>query len=66
MSSIKNTDMNDGQAKLSPTPRKSERDRKNVSYVQLNKGAVESEDDGGEASKNKKAEAAKKGSLAEV
>ncbi len=30
---------------LSPTPRKSERDRKSISYHKLNKGAPDSEED---------------------
>jgi hypothetical protein len=31
--------------KLSPTPRKSERERKNISYDKLNKGAANSDED---------------------
>jgi hypothetical protein len=46
LSSIKDfIDKDQLQPKLSPTPRKSERDRKNISYDKLNKGAVDSEDE---------------------
>lgn len=54
--------------KLSPTPRKSERDRKNISYDKLNKGALDSEEEAqqqGENSKNRKLEV-KKFSVSEV
>ena len=42
MSNIKGDNSDQYPPKLSPTPRKSERDRKNISYAQLNKGQVDS------------------------
>jgi hypothetical protein len=58
---------NDYAPKLSPTPRKSERDRKNISYDKLNKGAVDSEEESPENGGVKKLKLdAKKGNLAEI
>lgn len=66
MSNITN-DLGDPPAKQSPTPRKSERDRKNVSYVQLMKGEVDLQDEaaGQDDNKQKKLDV-KKGTIQEV
>ena len=42
---MNNLDPNIEPPKLSPTPRKSERERKNISYDKLNKGAANSDEE---------------------
>lgn len=63
-----NTEMNGNPPKLSPTPRKSERDRKNIAYDKLNRcGTVDSEEDTTmNADNNKKKSDGKKMSVAEI
>lgn len=45
LNNIKEYNDKDHAPGKSPTPRKSERDRKNISYDKLNKGAVDSDDE---------------------
>ena len=72
MSTIKES-LNDPKAdshiKLSPTPRKSEREKKSISYEKLNKGVVERDEEeqakDSDSNKVKKTEI-KKGNIGEV